>query len=559
MKPNGGSRAGSLDSASANTAAVLDEGSTCEEVLRKLSLLNLLQQVATAANEAANLETVLQFTIDRICAVSGWEAGHAWLCSENGSAASSGVWYARSPGDFDAFQKLTESHMLESGIPGRVKTEERAHLFSPLQADLDKRVQALSGPFCAYAFPIWGRSSLLGVFEFFFRDRESGPDPSLMEALSQIGSQVGQVIARFEADAKIRQAELKYRELVDRVQAIFWQGTVSPLCVTFVSAESEAMLGYEPAFWLEPGQSWTTRIHPADRERTLRQLSGIRVGESSDLIYRMQRSDGRPVWLRNMVRGVRDDHGTLTLIGIIVDITGQMTVEEDLRNSRAQLRALSARLQSVREEERISIAREVHDELGQLLTVLKIDLTLFKQNIENGTMEEGPLQDIAEMTRVTDAAIAAVQRIAIELRPMILDDLGILEALDWYAKDFERRTGIECRMVSGPLSAAPERESATAIFRIFQEALTNVTRHSRASRVEASLLEEKGCYRLSVQDNGVGIKPEDISDSRSLGLIGMRERAVVLNGDLKIERGEDGGTVISVRIPRPDISRGAAV
>jgi two-component system, NarL family, sensor histidine kinase UhpB len=227
--------------------------------------------------------------------------------------------------------------------------------------------------------------------------------------------------------------------------------------------------------------------------------------------------------------------------------------ESALSASREAFRALSLRLQSLREEERSRIAREVHDELGQTLTATKIEITRLQAAI--GT--ELALSDLrselrrgtAALLELTDETIASVRRIASELRPALLDLLGLEAAIDWQLRDFEQRTGVSTALAGG-VSADIDGDLATACFRIVQEGLTNVTRHARARHVQVTLAVDDRSLTLSLVDDGVGIAPESAAGA-SLGLLGMRERATALGGTLDVARGSSGGTVLTVRLPVP--------
>lgn len=221
--------------------------------------------------------------------------------------------------------------------------------------------------------------------------------------------------------------------------------------------------------------------------------------------------------------------------------------EERLRDSHEQLRALSVYLQYVREEERTRIAREVHDELGQQLTKFKMDLAWLGGRLPRALR---PLLDkIHDMSAHVDSTIQSVRRIATELRPGILDDLGLVAALEWQANEFQTRTGIECHVTSNLHDTLLDGDLNTAFFRIFQETLTNIMRHANASRVDVSAMKGEGYLVLTVRDNGRGIQPGEITDRRSIGLLGMEERAGLLGGEFKIA-GEPGrGTTVTVRIP----------
>jgi len=222
--------------------------------------------------------------------------------------------------------------------------------------------------------------------------------------------------------------------------------------------------------------------------------------------------------------------------------------QEQLRESHEQLRALSVYLQHVREEERTRIAREVHDELGQALTSCKLDLSLLANKLPGNLT---PLRDKAKaLSAHIDATIQTVRRIATELRPGILDHLGLIAALEWQANEFQTRTGIKCDVNADLHEPVLTPDLATTFFRIYQETLTNVIRHAGATQVMVHLKEAGGRIILEVRDNGRGISREEISNTRSMGLLGMKERAALLGGTFKIGPAPAGrGTLATVSIP----------
>ena len=228
--------------------------------------------------------------------------------------------------------------------------------------------------------------------------------------------------------------------------------------------------------------------------------------------------------------------------------TQHRRAEEQLRESHEQLRALSTYLQSVREEERTRIAREVHDELGQALTSCKLDLSWIAGKLPP---ELRPLSEKARaLTAHIDSTIQTVRRISSELRPGVLDHLGLVAAIEWQANEFQNRTGIRCDVRGRVREPLPDQNLATTFFRIFQETLTNVIRHAGATRVWVDLKEADGQIALEVKDNGRGIERTEIFNNKSMGLLGMRERASLLGGTFKIESIPRGkGTRVRVSIP----------
>ncbi len=237
----------------------------------------------------------------------------------------------------------------------------------------------------------------------------------------------------------------------------------------------------------------------------------------------------------------------LELIARAVHVAGLAIQRHELDT---QLRALSARIEAAREEERTGIAREIHDQLGQALTVLKMDVAWIARRARSaeGLAVASLLAKLEELSSTTDEIIREVRRISAELRPSVLDDLGLSAALAWLAQDFEKRTSIPCAVRVRADERLP-REVATAVFRIVQEALTNVTRHADARRVDVGLEQDGGALVLEVRDDGKGIRPEDVTDPRSVGLLGMRERVRRLHGVASFTPLRGGGTALAFRIP----------
>jgi PAS domain S-box-containing protein len=239
------------------------------------------------------------------------------------------------------------------------------------------------------------------------------------------------------------------------------------------------------------------------------------------------------------------------------EIAERERAEGQLRTSLEQLRALAARLQSVREEERTSIAREIHDELGQACTAIKMDLALIARRL---TKNQTRLRTkVGSAVELVDNMIATLRRIASELRPRTLDDLGLPAALESQAQEFESRTRIRCSVTLPDEPLVLDADTSVAIFRIFQESLTNVARHARASRVEARLKAENDQIVFQVFDNGRGFDPQEAKARKSLGIVGMQERAFLLRGHLKIEGVPGAGTTMTLTIPLPPSVMGGEI
>jgi len=244
----------------------------------------------------------------------------------------------------------------------------------------------------------------------------------------------------------------------------------------------------------------------------------------------------------------------LYLLGISEDITERKRAENQLQRSFEHLRTLSQRLDVVREEERTRIARELHDELGVRMTCMKLDLArLLAMMRESLFPRENMEEKIRSMNTEADSTIAEVQRLAAELRPGVLDDLGLVAAIEWQCQDFERRSGIRCLCEASfdQIKISPSR--ATAAFRICQEALTNVARHAKATFVRVLVKESGDDVLIEIQDNGQGIPAEKLNDAGSLGLLGMKERSMAIGGCLEIAGWPGKGTTVTLRLPCQDL------
>lgn len=360
---------------------------------------------------------------------------------------------------------------------------------------------------------------------------------------------VRDVTARKQTSEAVRATQQWLQHLLSSSPAVIYSSQAGGDYRThFVSENVIAQLGYHPWEFLKDPRFWQSLIHPDDIARVI----GERLKETGHQVleYRVRHRSGCYRWLRDELRLVRDAEGVpVEIVGCWIDITERKEAEEQLERSLEQLRALSARLQSVREEERTRIAREIHDELGQAMTGLKMDLAWLARQLP--TDAPSLRQKVASMSHLVDETIQVVRRISTELRPGVLDDLGLLAALEWQAQDFQTRTGIRCRLVTTVEELELDADRSTALFRIFQETLTNVARHAQATEVTVRLDVCEDHLILEVKDNGVGISSQALADSHSLGLLGMRERALLFGGSVEVRGEPERGTTVTVRIPVP--------
>ena len=343
----------------------------------------------------------------------------------------------------------------------------------------------------------------------------------------------------------LRWSERRFRSLIQNASdVIILLDTDST--VSYVSASVHHTLGHRPEELV--GTQITDAVSPEDVPGMRDYLAAcFRNSEVTSLSeFRFRRADGG--WCNMEVIGNNrlNDPSVGRIMLNCRDITERKRAEEQLRSSREQLRNLSAYLQSMREEERTNIAREIHDELGQVLTALKMDASWLGTKYR----EFGPIvEKTKSMADLIDSTIRTVKRICTELRPGVLDDLGLVAAIEWQAEEFQKRTGIDCNVSFYPNDIILDGERSTTIFRILQETLTNVIRHAEATKVRVLLERGDGRLLLRVEDNGKGITKSQISAHSSFGLIGIRERARFLGGEVRIEGSEGKGTTVTVSLP----------
>jgi len=375
--------------------------------------------------------------------------------------------------------------------------------------------------------------------------REIAVEHSAAPILAGQGKVIGVVLV-FRDVAERRQEQIATAEQAalleltqDSVFVIDMQGAVQ-----FWSRGAEQMLGYSKA------EADGTIAHellctefPQSFEETMAEL--MRVGHWEGDLIKTAKDGSRVVvagrWALQW--GKRDQSPRILVINS--DITHRKTGEESLVLQREQLRALAERLQWVREEDRKSVARDLHDQIGQILTSIKMDLTWVIRHLPDA--EDVVLARLKESIMSIDAGVKAVRAICSGLRPGVLDDLGLAAAIEWQASDFASRNGVPCQVTVPPVDLHLDGDRATATFRIFQECLTNVIRHAQAKSVRVELCQEEECILLVVVDDGIGFHESGLSSS--LGILGMKERAQFCGGDVQISSSPGRGTTVTVRVP----------
>ena len=372
------------------------------------------------------------------------------------------------------------------------------------------------------------------------------------------------VTRRKQAEQALQENEERFRNLYESAPIAYFSVSMDG-CVRMVNKSAEKMLGYSHGDLVGRSVIDLYADTPLGKEKARRLNERIREGEqiySEEL--EMRDSSGGSVWIDLTVVLVRDSQGRpIERRAMAVDVTKRKQAEAAVRKAgeeleirvedrTAELRALARRLVSVREEERTHIAREIHDELGQGLTSLKLDLSWLKRRltvIGDDHERSAVLSKIVSIEGTVDSTIASVREISTQLRPTVLDDVGLMAALEWQAMDFQLRTGIACDATLPETEEILGRDQTTALFRICQESLTNVARHAQATRVNLSLRHADGDAVLTVTDDGRGISYGEKVNGRSLGILGMRERALALRGTVHVAGTPGQGTAVTARIP----------
>ncbi len=346
------------------------------------------------------------------------------------------------------------------------------------------------------------------------------------------------------AEAAERASGQRFVDLVNTIDGIVWAAEPDLVRFTFISEQGARLLGYPVERWITEPAFWADHIHPDDRECAVQFCRDATArGLDHEFEYRMIAADGRIVWLRD-IRTVRTEAGrAVSLQGVMVDVTKTKRLEQ-------RLRALTARQLAIREEERTRISRETHDELGQQLTVLRFGLSRLRSPSNSPPEIPSPIEDLI---RGVDASMKTVRRIATELRPVVLDQFGLVAAIENHVAEFQKRTGIRCHCRNLE-EMEMANDSSTTVFRIVQESLTNVARHSGASGVEVSLRREGAELVLSIHDNGRGITEEEATGMNSLGILGMTERARIARGAIRFTGAPGQGTTVVARFPIPALA-----
>ena len=355
---------------------------------------------------------------------------------------------------------------------------------------------------------------------------------------------------RYEAARALRLSEARFRAIVSNTPGLVYQFVMHPdgeIGFPYLSEGCLALLGMSAERLQADAARFSGLILPEDRGSYQASMTASAAEKKSwnweGRIWIEEWKDIKWINLRATPRALPD--GSVQWEGIMTNITQSKLEEEEIKRSRAQLAELSAHVEKVKEQERMRIAREIHDDLGGNLTAIKMALALLARRLTN---EPNLVEKAEYLDSLVDRTIESVHRISGDLRPSVLD-FGLVAAIEWQAKEFEKQFGLPCEVVANRKEIRLSSDQATALFRIFQEALTNIGKHAQASRVRVDLVRGNRNVRLQIADNGRGIASEDRLKPKSFGIRGMVERASALGGNLAVSAGAHGGSVVAVRVP----------
>lgn len=430
---------------------------------------------------------------------------------------------------------------LEPGVESwtsRIHTDDHDRVVAGIHAVIDGGGRSWSDE---YRF-LRGDGSYADILDrgYVIRDELDRP-------VRMVGSMMD-VTERTRAHQAMADSEGRFREAQRVARVGSWEFDVAQRTVTW-SEQMYQMYGLDPDSFRPSSDTIMELIVAGDRPLVLK-ASERCIQERRAFAYdlRVHRSDGQTRILHCRGHSVVNAAGVVArVVGTAQDVTDRRQTEERLRDSQRRLRALTARREAILEEERARISREIHDELGQILTASKLDVAWVRDSLPGAPAEIRAR--LGELASRLDATVKTVRRITTELRPVVLDQLGLAAAVEWLARDFAHRSGLACSVRADLDGHQLPRDTATGMFRILQEALTNIARHAGAASVTVELWAIDHTVCLAVSDDGHGVSDVETSGSDGLGIMGMRERAILLGGALELSSLKPSGTRLSVWAP----------
>jgi PAS domain S-box-containing protein len=387
-----------------------------------------------------------------------------------------------------------------------------------------------------------------GATDYVLKDRLSRLGPAVQRALREAEERR----ERRQAEALLRESEGKYRLLVNNLPAVVYKGYVD-CAVDFVDGKVEELVGYPKREFDTRNLKWFDVLIPEDREKFKQTfLEGLKTSKSYIREYRIRRADGEVIWIQDRGQIICGPDGRVEYIsGVFFDITERRHAEEALRESEQRLRFLTSQLLSAQERERKRISMELHDELGQSLAVLKLQIRAIERALRDD--QQDLKADSLELLHYLDGVIDAIRRLSRDLSPAILEDLGLQSALKYLLDGVSKHYTVSHSFEVEDLDHLFPADAQIIIYRIFQECLTNISKHAGATEVSIAVKENDGLISLVIEDNGAGFDPAQVSarraTGRGLGLAALDERARMLGGTLEIRSQPGFGTRMTCVIP----------
>ena len=395
--------------------------------------------------------------------------------------------------------------------------------------------------------PIKTAGEVLGLIHLY-DSRKKAVSAEEVTFLETISSTLGYALKHLQDRECIRKSEEQFRFLAENAKDIIFRMQILPeRKFIYVSPASVFISGYAPVEYYAHKNFDKKLVYPADYHKYKSSISS-RADYSKPLTLRLVRKDGRIIWVELHCVPIYNKNRVEIIEGIARDITERVQAEEKLKSSYEQLQVFSSLILKAQEKEKIRLSRELHDEVGQALTAVKIDLQVIKEELRKKGF--GFQERLAESVRLVDATLERVRKQAVSLRPPALDHMGLVAAVQSMAQGFSRRTGIKTKIIAENKTSRFPNEIETALFRCVQESLTNVARHSQAEKVIIEFQFLPDSIRVCVEDNGRGFK-KDVSGlpPQGIGITGMQERVRLLNGVFKIDTPPQGGTRVMITVP----------
>ncbi|MGE5683081.1 MAG: PAS domain S-box protein [Bacillota bacterium] len=533
-----------------------EEQERLNRALKAITMVN--QTIIRGTDEKFLLDEVCQI----ICNIEGYQmAWVGFMEYDSDKTIKPVAWKGKEEGYLKHFKLSWGNNYMGQGPTGVCIRAKKPAIMHDIEKDMPTQLfkqaakqRGYASIFCA---PLMEDGNPFGVLAIYANrtDIFTSAEQSLLEQLANDLSfgicTLRSRSAREKAEGLLRESESRYRALVESspigigIQRDYKWIYVNPATVKIFNVDSADDIIGKPvnAFGNLPEE---------EKQMILKRVDQITLGTPLEPYeFSAVFPGGREAIVQaNSVQIIYE--GAPAVLTLLKDVTEQKIAERKLKASSQELRQLAAHLQAAREEERTYIAREIHDELGQCLTGMKIDAS-FLEDLINDQVEEKSaaalLEKVHSLSGLIDTTVKSVRKIASELRPAILDSMGLSAAIEWLTDDFQNRIGIPCEAFVTVQDIKLDKEKSTAVFRILQESLTNIMRHANASRVTVSFIEEDCNYIMEIKDNGKGITEEDFKKAKSFGLLGMKERAILFGGTTDINSIPGRGTTITVTIP----------